>query len=171
MASCLTDPAGGKLAEASPVRATVVVTHHLPHPRSVAPQFAGIRIRQRSARPVGARRDRRCPALGPWPYLHELRLSGGQRPGSSAIRRAMDRWRPGGRIENPSFNPRLVVEIWTGSCRTPKAIMNGRHGDIPCRSGGHSNGCYCRSRHSAGPSSASQVGRKGADSRPAALRR
>lgn len=98
-----------KLAE--PHLPTVVVTHHVPHPRSISPRYAGDPLNPAFCSDLSELVERGGAAL--WVHGHTHvgfdYVAGGARVVCNP--KGYGPRVPGGRIENPAFDERLVIEI------------------------------------------------------------
>lgn len=94
---------------------TVVVTHHLPHPRSVAPRFAGDPLNPAFVSDLSVLVETGGAALWVHGHAHD---SFDYRAGATRIvcnPKGYGPLRHGGRIENAAFDPLLTVEIADGT--------------------------------------------------------
>jgi 3',5'-cyclic AMP phosphodiesterase CpdA len=90
---------------------TVVVTHHLPHPGSVAAEFAGSPLNPAFASDLSALVEGSGAAL--WVHGH-THVGCDYRAGFARVVCNPKGYGPptwGGPVENPSFDPELVVEV------------------------------------------------------------
>ena len=89
--------------------ATIVVSHHAPHPGSIQPKFRGDQLAPAYCSDLSALIDQYQPAL--WIHGHD-HGSHDYRVGQTRILSNQAGYpRSGGERENPNFNPRLIVEV------------------------------------------------------------
>jgi predicted phosphodiesterase len=90
---------------------TVVVTHHLPHPRSIAPQYTGNHLNPAYCSDLSDLVESSGAALWVHGHTHSSCNYMAGRTQIVANPKGYGPRSPGGHIENQSFDERLVIEI------------------------------------------------------------